>query len=324
MSEQDWQPTATVAVLRQRAEIMRQLREFFLQRDALEVETPTLSRAANTDPNIDSFMTKYEGPGPSGTGELYLHTSPEFPMKRLLAAGYGSMYQICKVFRDGEAGQFHNPEFTMLEWYRVELDLHGLMDEVEALVSGVLDRGQTFRRITFQQAFMETIGIDPLTASATELQRYSEQHGPGDVIGMDNDPDAWLDLLMDQVVIPSLGDEAIFVYDYPASQASLARLSETDNRVAERFELFVDGVELANGFHELTDQREQRRRFEADNLKRGHNGKKQFPLDEHFLHALNNGLPDCSGVALGIDRLVMLRAGLTHIQDVVAFPVYRA
>jgi len=324
MSEQDWQPTATLAVLRKRAEILQQVRYFFLQRDVLEIETPALSGAANTDPNIDSFMTRYEGPGRSETGELYLHTSPEFPMKRLLAAGYGSVYQLCKVFRDGEAGQFHNPEFTMLEWYRAGFNHHDLMDEVEALVREVLEHKQEVRRITYQQAFVETIGIDPLTASTAQLQDYCKQHGPGDVVGLDNDADAWLGLLMDQVVVPALGKAAFFIHDYPASQASLARISDQDNRVAERFELFVKGVELANGFHELTDENEQRRRFDADNVKRHQVNKKTMPLDEHFLQALNKGLPDCSGVALGIDRLVMLKTAQTHIDDVLTFPVSRA
>jgi len=324
MTEKDWQPQATLDVLQRRAELLQQIRDFFARRDVLEVDTPVLSRAANTDPNIDSFVIDYAGPDSPVSGQLYLHTSPEFAMKRLLAAGSGPIYQLCKVFRDGEAGRMHNPEFTLLEWYRPGFDHHALMDEVEELLNQLLGINVAFRRITYQQAFIDTTGIDPLTTSVEQCRAYSIRSGPGDVTGLGENLDAWLDLLMDQVVVPTLGNTPVFIFDYPASQAALARLSANDSRVAERFELFISGVELANGFHELTDAGEQRQRFLSDNAQREQDDKPGYPIDENLLQALEHGLPDCAGVALGIERLLMLLTGKNYISDVLAFPISRA
>ena len=313
---QNWRPTASLAILKKRAALLRQIRAFFYERDVLEVDTPALSIAANTDPNIESFITDYTGPGEIGT--LYLHTSPEFSMKRLLAADSGAIYQLCKVFRNGESGRQHNPEFTMLEWYQPAFNHHQLMAEVEELLAEVL--GETkipIRKLTYQQAFIEYAGIDPLVADAEALKKCAQQHGLEQVIGMEAaSVDDWCDLVMDQVVVPCFGKGRVFIYDYPASQAALAKISDKDSRVAERFELFIDGIEIANGFHELTDAKEQRQRFENENMKRQEMGLAQLPVDEHLLAALEAGLPDCAGVALGIDRLLMLIAGVDSISIV--------
>jgi len=310
----DSSPTASLDVLKERAELLRQIRAFFYARDVLEVDTPALSVAGNTDPNIESFSTDYTGLGEAD--RLYLHTSPEFAMKRLLAADSGAIYQLCKVFRNGEAGRRHNPEFTMLEWYRPDFDHHQLMDEVAELINEVLGEKEILR-ISYQRAFIEQAGIDPLDTDTSALKKCAHQHGLEQVVGMDDATvDDWCDLLIDQVVIPRFGKGRFFIFDYPASQAALAKISKRDSRVAERFELFIDGIEIANGFHELTDAKEQRQRFESENKKREKVGLAQLPLDENLLAALEIGLPNCAGVALGIDRLLMLVAGVDSISDV--------
>jgi len=309
-----WRPTASLAVLKKRADLLKKIRAFFYARNVLEVDTPALSIAGNTDPNIESFSTQYTGPG--RTGELYLHTSPEFAMKRLLAAGSGAIYQLCKVFRNGEAGRQHKPEFTMLEWYRPEFDVHQLMDEVAELINEVLGKKEIIR-ISYQQAFIEHADVDPLSSNTAALKECANQNGLEHVIGMDDaSVDDWLDLLIDQVVIPKLGLGRFFIYDYPASQSALAKISNNDERVAERFELFIDGVEIANGFHELTDTDEQRRRFENENKKREEKGLAMLPVDENLLSSLESGLPDCAGVAIGVDRLLMLIMGVDSITSV--------
>ncbi len=323
-----WQPSAPLEHLRLRARIMAGIRAFFAARGVLEVETPILSAAATTDPNLESFSTVYRGPGAAEPKRYYLHTSPEFPMKRLLAAGSGPIYQICKVFRQGELGGRHNPEFTMLEWYRPGLDHLQLMDEVEALLGEVLgDRLGPAERLSHANAFRRYAGVDPNRSSLEELSRAAELHGVDAEFGGTPDRELWLDLLMSHVVEPNLGrGRATFIYNYPASQAALARLGVDGEgtAVAERFEVYVDGVELANGFHELGDAREQRHRFERDVAVRALRRAPKVPMDERLLSALAHGLPDSAGVALGIDRLVMLAAGAAHIQQVVAFPFERA
>jgi len=311
-------PMVSLEILKKRADLLRQLRAFFYARNVMEVDTPALSVAGNTDPNIENFHTEYTGPGKTGT--LYLHTSPEFSMKRLLAENSGAIYQLCKVFRNGEAGRQHNPEFTMLEWYRPEFDHHQLMDEVAELLDNVLGKTEVqLRKISYQQAFLEHADIDPLNTDCDALKKSAQQHSLEQVIGMGNaSVDDWLDLLVDQVVVPALGQGRIFIYDYPASQSALARISRNDERVAERFELFIDGIEIANGFHELTDANEQRQRFNNENVMRQQAGSEQLPIDENLLAALEVGLPDCAGVALGIDRLLMLMTDSDSISDVVA------
>ena len=290
----------------------------------LEVETPILSAAAVTDPHIESFAIK----DPQYGKPRYLHTSPEFGMKRLLAAGSGSIYQLCKVFRQGELGRRHNPEFTLLEWYRLDFDHQQLMTEVNELVRELLDGYLTLgdtQRLTYRDVFLQYAGLDPHTASTRELQAKVEERGI-DVTGLsDTDKDAWLDLLMTHTVEPALPrDCPVFIYDYPASQAALARIRPNDPPVAERFELYIYGMELANGFHELTDAGEQRQRFEVDNRARLAAGLAPMPVDARFLAALEAGLPDCAGVALGLDRLVMLATGAKSISEVLAFDADRA
>ena len=287
----------------------------------MEVETPMLSAAAITDPHLESFSTRYTGPGYAEAMSLYLHTSPEFPMKRLLAAGSGPIYQLGKVFRLGEAGRRHNPEFTLLEWYRPGFDHKQLMDEVAALVAPLLGlEGRAVERLSYREAFLRHAGIDPLTAPLEALRQCARRLG---IRGFEEESerDVWLDLILTHAVEPRLGQDGLcFIYDYPASQAALARLNPDDPRVAERFELYYRGIELANGFHELADADEQRKRFETELKVRSEQGLEPVPMDERLLAALNN-LPDCAGVALGVDRLVMLALGAGSIDEVMAFSI---
>lgn len=326
----DWRPSATLEVLRLRARMLERIRAFFSARGVLEVETPILSGAATPDPNLLSFTTRYTGPGAPRGRTLFLHTSPEFSMKRLLAAGSGSIYQVCKVFRDGESGRRHNPEFTMLEWYRVGYDHHRLMGEVAELVGLALaDRLRLAEpeRLSYREAFDRFLGLDPHAASAAELARAAEAHDIQlpQAHTCESDLEMWRDLLLTHVIEPRLGrGRATFLYDFPATQASLARIVPGHPPVAARFELYIEGIELANGFHELADAAEQRTRFERQLRARQSAGLPAVPLDEHLLAALAAGLPDCAGVALGVDRLVMLGAGARSIEEVMAFPLERA
>ena len=329
MAQPAWRPSADLATLRLRAELLARIRAFFAARGVLEVETPMLSAAAITEPNLASFSTVYSGPGSRYGQRLYLHTSPEFPMKRLLAAGSGCIYQIARVFRDGEAGGRHNPEFTLLEWYRVGFDHHRLMDEVAELVTELLTGRLALaepERLSYQELFQRHLDLNPHQARLAELAACAEARGVPIPPGMPaDDADPWLDLLLTHGIEPKLGRGRLtFVYDYPASQAALARLRPGEPPVGERFELYLNGVELANGFHELGDAGEQRRRFEAENAARRALDLPVMPMDENLLAALEAGLPDCAGVALGFDRLVMLAAGKTALAEVLAFPFERA
>jgi lysyl-tRNA synthetase class 2 len=319
--DNDWRPKAPLANLKERARILHRIRAFFAERGVLEVETPTLSAGALTDPAIDSLVTRYTGPGYAAGLNLYLHTSPEFPMKRLLAAGSGPIYQIARVFRQGEAGRRHNPEFTLLEWYRPGFDHHALMDEVEALVAPLLGLEGLAERLSYSEAFLQYAGIDPLAASIDELRATAQRLGIGE-FDAGEDRDLWLDLLLSHSVEPNLGKEGLcFLIDYPASQAALARINPDNPAVAERFELYYKGVELANGFHELGDSAEQRKRMEAELARRAAQGREQPPMDERLLAALDAGFPDCAGVALGVDRLVMLAVGAEALDQVIAFTI---
>jgi lysyl-tRNA synthetase class 2 len=325
-SPDDWRPTASLAVLKLRAQLLARVREFFAKHGVLEVETPLLSHAGTTDPNLHSFSAQSLAPGDAPV-PLYLHTSPEFAMKRLLAAGSGAIYQVGKVFRAGEIGRLHNPEFTMVEWYRVDFDYHRLMTEVADLVAEAMmgfRRLDTPEKLSYVEAFSRHAGVDPHTASATQLAEAARSHGIAVANLAEDDCDAWRDLLLIHVVEPHLGRGRLtFLYDYPASAAALARLRPSDPPVAERFELYLDGVELANGFQELTDADEQRRRFEQDKRRRAERNLASIPSDRRLLAALAYGLPTCSGVALGLDRLLMLASGARSIADVVAFPFDR-
>ncbi|RLA30614.1 MAG: EF-P lysine aminoacylase GenX [Gammaproteobacteria bacterium] len=320
----DWRPHATLTTLRARARCLAVIRSFFGERGLLEVETPQLSIAAATDPALASLATRW--PGPDGTAR-WLHTSPEFPMKRLLAAGSGDIWQLARVFRDGERGRRHHPEFTLLEWYRLGWDHHRLMDEVTDLVTKLLD-GHTLaavEKLTYREAFIAHAGLDPFIVEPGAWHAAVKRHDIDCTDLDDTDIDGWRDLLLTHVVEPHLGQGRLtLIHDYPASQAALARVRTGDPSLAERFELYWQGVELANGYHELTDAAEQRRRVEDDLVQRRELGLPEVLPDARFLAALDAGLPDCAGVALGVDRLLMLALGLPSLDDVLAFPIERA
>lgn len=290
----------------------------------MEVDTPAMSHATVTDIHLHTFQTEFVGPGYADGRKLYFMTSPEFHMKRLLAAGSGSIYQINKAFRNEESGRYHNPEFTMLEWYREGFDHHQLMDEMDELLMMVLACNRA-ERLTYQQAFMTHLGVCPLEASMSELRQVAGGLGLSDIADTEQDRDTLLQLLFSMGVETKIGQEVpAFVYDFPSSQAALAKVNPKDERVADRFEVYFKGIELANGFHELDNPNEQLARFEEDNRKRQQMGLPQQPIDYHLIEALKSGLPACAGVALGIDRLIMLALGAAHIDEVVAFPFPRA
>ncbi|MDV2859083.1 elongation factor P--(R)-beta-lysine ligase [Oceanimonas sp. CAM02] len=319
-----WSPTADVTLLRRRAELLSGIRDFFAKRGVLEVDTPTMAAAGVTDLHLENFVTHFVGPGMAQGQQLYLQTSPEFHMKRLLAAGSGPIYQICKSYRNEESGRLHNPEFTMLEWYRPGFDHHKLMGEMAELLQGVLGCAAP-ERISYAGVFERILGVCPLTATLDELCEAGKGLGADDLLVQEKDRDTLLQLLFAFGVEPVIGQTApCFVYDFPASQAALARINPSDTRVAERFEVYFKGIELANGFHELTNAAEQRARFEQDNDLRRARGLAAKPVDEYLLAALQAGLPDCAGVALGIDRLMMLALGADRLEQVIAFPVTRA
>ena len=319
-----WRSTAPIENLKKRAEITAQIRAFFAALDVLEVETPLMTQAAVSDPYIDTIECRYH-PIPGQQEEArYLQSSPEYAMKRLLASGSGAIYQICKAFRNGEAGRRHNPEFTMLEWYRPGFDHIDLMDEVEALVTPLL-KLQQCQRLSYGELFQRYLNIDPHTATAAQLAEITRQHIDLDMA--DDNRDNWLNLLMSHVIEPQLDAlGAVFVYDYPASQAALAKVMQDSSgqQVACRFELFYRGVELANGYFELTDAAEQARRLQQDISQRADEGLPRRPVDNLLVDALESGMPECAGVAMGVDRLVMLALDTPKIQDVIALPFDRA
>jgi elongation factor P--(R)-beta-lysine ligase len=308
--------------MRRRARALRVAREFFFERNVLEVETPAMVNS----PVSDLHLSTVRAIVPGREAPLFLHTSPEYAMKRLLAAGSGDIYQICHVFRGAERGRQHNPEFTLLEWYRVGFSLEDLMREVATLVRELLGAADLpVEFLTYREAVNRHAGFDPLEADIRELRRSAQSLGLADDLARTAGRDELLDLIVGAGVGPQLGADALtFVHRYPASQAALARLDAGDPRVALRFELYHRGVELANGYHELASAAEQRTRFAADQQARKSRGLPTFTLDEFLLSALDAGLPDCAGVALGFDRVLMLATGATRIDDVLAFPVERA
>ena len=305
--------------------MLARVRAYFAAERVLEVQTPILSVAAASEPQIESIAAApLQGP------PLYLQTSPEYPMKRLLAAGLGDCFQVCPVFRDGESGRQHNPEFTMIEWYRIGFGTARLQQDVDRLLRAAIGDLRPLppaRQLTYRDAIAECCGIDCARAGPREVEAVLRERAVAPMAAGEQDLDSWLDLLMATVVGPSLGRDApVFVRDYPASQAALARVRDGGDGwpVADRFELYLDGVELANGFHELCDALEQRRRFTQDLRKRRQRGQRVAPLDERFLAALAQGLPDCAGVAMGFDRLVMVALDLPSIAEAMAFPLARA
>ena len=310
--------------LRLRARLYALIRGFFAERGVAEVETPILSAAGNTEPNIDGFSTAFTGPAGAGARERFLRTSPEYPLKRLLAGGFGDCYELGRVFRNGEAGASHNPEFTMLEWYRVGFDHRRLMLECAQFVRAALalvERDAEVTTTSYREWFRNGLGIDPFAAGEPTLRAPLAEFRI-DPDGLTRDD--WLDLLVTHRLQPALPDHAItVVYDFPASQCSLARIRPGQPPVAERFELYLGRYELANGYHELNDAAEQRARFEHDNARRRARGLRELPLDESLLAVLDR-LPDCAGVALGVDRLLMHLLGSEDIRDVLAFPFAEA
>ena len=307
----NWQPSARLSTIRARAALYREIRAFFAARQCLEVDTPLLSPATNTDPQISSM------PAGNAVKRLYLQSSPEFAMKRLLAAGSGSIYQICHAFREGESGTRHSEEFTMLEWYRVDFDYMQLMDEMEQMIDHLSEKRNRFCRISYRELFLRYVDIDIDSIDRQELRNHCRKNIPGTRVD-ELDFDQCLDLLIALVIQPVM-QGYLFVYDYPVSQASLARVNAHNSKVAERFELFYDGLELANGFSELTDPVTQRQRFEADNRKRQSSGLPVYPVDDNLLAALEHGLPECAGVALGLDRLLMVLEDIDTIDRVQSF-----
>lgn len=320
-----WRPTADRDALTLRAQLYATIRAFFAKRRVLEVETPILSRAGNTDPNIESFDTAFEGPVSAEPGARWLRTSPEFALKRLVAAGIGDCYELGRVFRNGEAGRRHNPEFTMLEWYRVNYDHHALMDETAALIEAALalvGRKPARVKLSYRELFRRYAGVDPFESPLQQL--HDAVSGFGICTG-GLSRDDWLDLVLTHRIEPELDADTLhLVYDFPPSQAALARIRYDRPAVAERFEALLGPIELANGYHELTDVAEQRERFDADVMKRADRGRAAPRIDAALIDALAHGLPDCAGVAIGVDRLLMAMIGTHDIADVLAFPVARA
>lgn len=317
---QTWRPSATLETLRARARLYADVRRFFVEREVLEVDTPVMSAHATVDRHIESFELAAGG---------WLQTSPEFAMKRLLCAGAGPIFQIAPVFRRHEQGRHHNPEFRLLEWYRPGWNYQMLMSECEALLHVLLGISARFERITYRQAFAATLGFDAVALGADALARAAAQSDVSIPLNLSDaeraDPDLWLDLFMSQLVGPRLGwPVPVFVFDFPASQAALARVRADEPPVAERFEMFWNGVELANGFQELTDATTQRARFEADQDWRRRLGKQLPPFDQPLIDALAAGMPECAGVALGLDRLLQLKLGLDDVARTMSFAHGRA
>jgi len=320
-----WQANLSWGDAKKRASILAIIRSFFSDRDVIEVETPLLCHGTVTDVYLDAFTTEFNYLHDSHCNvptTLHLQTSPEFAMKRLLASGFGCCYQICKAFRHEESGRIHNPEFTMLEWYRINFSHYQLMDEVAELLRAVL-KCKVPEKLSYQQVFKKYLNVDPLETNLLEMKKVLDKNNiQGSWIEKEEDIDILLQVAFSECIEPSIGiDLPCFIYHFPKSQASLARLSSADVRVAERFECYYKGVELANGFNELTDVNEQLLRFKEDNKKRLLLNKQSRPIDKHFIAALTHGLPQCSGVALGVDRLIMLAMQKEAIDSTIAFTI---
>jgi lysyl-tRNA synthetase class 2 len=316
-----WEPTCSLQQLQARANLLQKIRVFFADRNVLEVETPLLCQATGTDPNLEFFSTQYRLGTQSQT--YYLQTSPEFCMKRLLAAGSGSIYQISKAFRNSESGRYHNPEFSLLEWYRIAFDLQQLMEEVAQLLKYLLEPLKPkVECISYTEVFRRYTELDPLTFSVQAYIECARSNNLNDAeLICSENHSMWLDFLFSFLIQPQLGKQSIcMIFDYPASQSSLARVKIGDQRLVERVEVFVDGVELGNGYFELTDSVEQQQRFDCERELRKQMGLYVPNVDKRFLNAIESGLPDCSGMALGLDRLMMISTNSKAIEQVMAFP----
>lgn len=319
-----WRPSASLAAARLRARMLADARAFFAEQSILEVETPALSAAAVSDPRLESVgLTLALAPQRT----FYLHSSPEFAMKRLLAAGWPDIFQICRVYRDGELGNRHQPEFTLVEWYRRDVGLSAMMQDTVAFMERLLDAGRLDAGADFmgyREAFRRHASVDPLAATLAELRAASDADDEL-ARALGDDRDAWLDLLLTRRVAPRFAPRRLTVlHHYPASQAALARLCPLDGQLADRFEVFYGDVELANGYDELCDGVEQRKRCASDQSLRRQLGLPLRPLDERFLAALDAGLPPCCGVAVGFDRLVMINLDVDTLGEVQAFPAVEA
>jgi lysyl-tRNA synthetase class 2 len=306
--------------------MLAEIRKFFADRSVLEVETPLLGHCIGTDPQLGFFTAEYCLSPRRQT--LFLQTSPEFAMKRLLAAGSGSIYQIGKAFRNGESGRFHNPEFTMLEWYRVGFTLPQLMDEIAELIEGLFSSQslQETQRISYQDVFVSFTGLDPLVFSYQDYCAFAKECELSEAIDIcGQDHALWLDFIFSHKVQPHLGENALcMVYGYPACQSSLAKINKDNAQIAERVELFINGIELGNGYYELTDAEEQSRRFDKELAIRHSHKQPAAAIDQRLISALQSGLPECSGMAIGLDRLLMLLSGSAVIDDVLSFSIHSA
>jgi lysyl-tRNA synthetase class 2 len=319
MSTRDHLPTASIENLKARAELLARLRAFFSEHGFWEVETPLLSADTVIDLHIEPISVAR-----SGQEDLWLQSSPEFGMKRLITAGAKSIFQVAKCFREGEMGPLHNTEFTMVEWYRAGDDYRGGMSLLMELAASLLSVSRT-ESVTYEAAFRGVLEINPHSADLDDLFEVAQARGLGVDRYFSDRRDDWLELLLTHCVQPRLGlDCATVLYDYPASQAALAKVRAGQPTIAERFELFVQGVELANGYHELVDAEELRRRNVITNQQRRDQGKRELPSDSRLLAAMDEGLPSCCGCALGFDRLAMLALNASSIKDVIAFPFARA
>ena len=322
-----WQPACDLQHLRLRAQMLSTIRQFFVSKAVLEVETPLLCSATGTDPQLDFFSTLYHA-APHHK-RLYLQTSPEFAMKRLLASGSGCIFQICKAFRNNELGRFHNPEFTILEWYRVNFNLSQLMDETAELIQLILANhgiSKPVQTISYQDLFQQTTGLNPLIFDRQQYDLYAQNQQLHDATSLcKDDHSLWLDFIFSTQIQPQLKKNHLYlVHSYPAIQASLARINPDNSKVADRFEVFIDGIEIGNAFHELANAEEQQQRFDKENTLRALNQQTIIKKDQLFLKALQAGLPNCSGIAIGLDRLLMIISQASSLDEVIAFPFDRA
>jgi len=322
-----WSATMSWQDAQEKSKILNRIRRFFESRNVIEVETPLLCKSTITDIHLDPFSTTFSyGPNTHNLPvDLFLQTSPEYCMKRLLASGYDSIYQISKAFRHEPMGRFHNPEFTILEWYQIGYSQHELMQEVEQLLKLIL-RCDDAIYVTYQNVFIDNTGIDPLDTTISELVNYIEEVGKiSDWLLKENKLEVFLQFVLSEIIEPKIGlSTPCFIYDFPIAQASLAKPSDIDPRVSERFECYFKGIELVNGFSELTDFTEQENRFLKDNIERKEMGLEEREIDQRFIAALKSGLPECAGVALGVDRLLMLALKKSSIEEVMTFTVDRA
>ncbi len=329
-AQEHWRPSCDLKAIQLRAKMLTAIRAFFYQRSVLEVETPLLCHATGTDPQLDFFLTAYHHvPGKKKSKDVFLQTSPEFAMKRLLAAGSGSIFQICKAFRNGESGRFHNPEFSILEWYRVGFTLPQLMDEVAELIVEILPgscKVNDIQKISYVELFEQITGLNPLVFCQQSYSLYASNNSISDAITLcGKDHSMWLDFIFSYKIQPVLNDQSLYmVYGYPVIQSSLARINKDNPAIADRFEVFINGIEIGNGFFELADASEQEQRFDQENKSRAQRQLLQVDKDKLFLDALRSGLPNCSGIAIGLDRLLMIVANADTLNEVITFPFDRA